>query len=110
VVLGERDAEDPGEDHDQRDLFVKLRSAPSPALYLTLRYRHRTRDFDAPDASFTNFGREDDRRQWVATADLRTGERLTWGLYYAFEDADSTLPARRFDASLIALGATYRLR
>lgn len=109
ATFGERDADDPAEDHDQQDLFVKIRSAPSPRAYLTLRYRHRTRDYVVGDRLDRNFGREDTRAQWVATADLRTGEVLTWNLYYSYEDAESTLASREFTTSLLAAGVTIGL-
>lgn len=102
--LGERDADDPNEDHEQQDLWLKLRSAPVPSLYLTLRYRMRTRDYDVGDPLAGNFRREDDRDQIVLTADWTTSELLTWTAYYAFEDADSTNPSRVFDTQLLALG------
>lgn len=109
ATFGERDADDPGEDHDQRDLFVKIRSAPVDWAYLSLRYRHRTRDYSIADAFADNFEREDTRRQWVATADLRTGDRLTWNLYYSYEDAESTIVTREFTTSLFAAGLTIEL-
>lgn len=106
VVFGERDADDRNEDHSQRDLFLKVRSAPTRALYLTARYRHRTRDYDVETPFASNFQREDTRRQVVLTADLKTGAILTWNLYWAYEDADSTNPTRDFTAQLIALGVS----
>lgn len=109
ATFGERDADDPDEDHDQRDLFLKIRSAPAPWAYLSLRYRHRTRDYSIADPLATNFEREDTRKQWVATADLKTGAVLTWNLYYSYEDAESTLATREFTTSLFAAGVTVGL-
>lgn len=110
ATFGERDADDPNEDHSQRDLFVKLRSAPAPWAYLSLRYRYRTRDYDIGDPRASNFEREDTRKQWTATADLRTGDVLTWNFYYSYEDAESTLASREFTTSLLAAGVTIGLR
>lgn len=109
ATFGERDAEDPAEDHDQRDLFLKIRSAPARWAYLSLRYRHRTRDYSIESPLVSNFGREDTRRQWVATADLSTGDILTWNLYYSHEDAQSTRADREFTTSLFAAGLTVAL-
>lgn len=109
ATFGERDADDPDEDHDQRDLFLKIRSAPADWAYLSLRYRHRTRDYSIAAPLATNFGREDTRKQWVATADLRTGDILTWNLYYSYEDAESTRVEREFTTSLFAAGLTIGL-
>ncbi|HEX5759219.1 MAG TPA: hypothetical protein VF121_08495 [Thermoanaerobaculia bacterium] len=106
AVAGERDAEDPNEDHTQRDLFVKVRSAPTRALYLTGRYRHRTREYGVESPLAGNFERDDTRQQLVLTADLKTGEILTWNLYWSYEDADSTNPTRDFTAQLVALGVS----
>ncbi|MFP5288731.1 MAG: hypothetical protein ACLGI9_23545, partial [Thermoanaerobaculia bacterium] len=109
ATFGDRDADDPNEDHDQRDLFLKIRSAPADWAYLSLRYRHRTRDYSIADPFADNFEREDTRQQWVATADLRTGDLLTWNLYYSYEDAESTLVTREFTTSLFAAGLTIGL-
>ena len=81
-----------------------------PWAYLSLRYRHRTREYDIDNPLAANFEREDTRKQWVATADLRTGEILTWNLYYSYEDAESTLATREFTTSLLAAGVTVALR
>jgi hypothetical protein len=109
ATFGERDANDPDEDHDQRDLFLKIRSAPADWAYLSLRYRHRTRDYAIDNPLASNFEREDTRKQWTATADLRTGDVLTWNLYYSYEDAESTLATREFTTSLFAAGVTIAL-
>ena len=109
ATFGERDADDPDEDHDQRDLFLKVRSAPADWAYLSFRYRHRTREYTIGDPFAGNFGREDTRQQWVASADLRTGEILTWNLYYSLEDAESTFATREFTTSLFAAGVTIGL-
>lgn len=102
--VGKRDADDADEDNDQTDLWLKLRSAPIRPLYLSLRYRHRLRDYSVSDPAASNFRREDDRDQVVFTADWRTSDLLTWTLYYAWEDADSTNEARIFSTQLLAVG------
>ncbi len=106
LTLGARDADDPNEDHDQTDYWLKLRSIPAPPVYLSLRYRHRVRDYTIGSPAASNFGREDTRRQWTLAADVETVEWLTVNLYYAFEDADSTKPSRRYETRLLGLGAT----
>jgi hypothetical protein len=106
ATFGERDADDPNEDHDQRDLFLKIRSAPADWAYLSLRYRHRTRDYTIAHPLADNFDREDTRQQWTATADFRTGQYLTWNFYYSYEDAESTRVTREFTTSLFAAGVT----
>lgn len=109
ATFGDRDADDADEDHRQRDLFLKIRSAPVRWAYLSLRYRHRTRDYSIDDPGASNFEREDTRQQWSLTADLQTGEILTWNLYYAYEDAESTRRTREFTTSLFVAGVTIGL-
>ena len=104
VEVGERDADDANEDNDQTDIWLKLRSAPIPPLYLSLRFRHRVRDYSVSDSTASNFRREDDRNQVVLAADWTTSDLVTWTLYYAWEDADSTKPTRVFTTQLLAVG------
>jgi hypothetical protein len=103
VAVGKRSVDDPEEDYGQRDLIVQLRSAPTPPLYLSLRFRHRIRDY-------SNVDREDTRDQIVFGADLKHNENLTWNLYTAWENSDSTRASRSFDTLLAMVGLTYRLR
>lgn len=104
VELGDRDAVDPNEDHDQTDLWLKLRSALTRRLYLSLRYRYRTRDYDIADPLASNAGREDDRQQWVLAANVKTVRHLSVDVYYAYEDADSTKASRNYTTSLLGVG------
>ena len=105
--VGERDADDPNEDHDQRDLWLKVRSIPFERLYLSLRYRYRTRDYSIGDPAASNFGREDDRRDWTLAADLRILEWLGANAYVSYEDADSTKPSRVYETTLTGVGLTF---
>ena len=107
VEIGERDADDPNEDHEQTEIWLKLRSVPVPPLYLSLRLRSRSRDYSVGDPAASNFGREDDRVQVALTADCTVTELLALTLYYAWEDADSTKPDRRFTTQLLALGTRW---
>lgn len=101
---GSRDAIDPNEDMDQRDLWIKFRSIPVPDLYLSLRYRYRTRDYTIGDPAASNFDREDDRRQWVLAADYGINDWLSVNGYWSYEDADSTKDTRIFETSLYGVG------
>ena len=101
---GSRDAVSADEDHDQRDLWIKLRSVPFRSLYLSLRYRYRTRDYAVTDPAASNFAREDERRQWVLAADYRIREWISANGYWSYEDADSTKESRVFESQLIGLG------
>lgn len=104
--LGGRDVVVGDEDFSQREAFVRLRWSPTSALYLTLRYRRRSRDYSVEDPRAANFGREDTRKQLTATADWRHGASLTWNLYYALEDSDSTRPVGVFRTQMLSLGFT----
>jgi hypothetical protein len=104
IALGDRSAVDPNEDHSQTDLWLKLRSAPTRRLYLSLRYRYRTRDYDIGLLDASNFGREDDRRQWTLAANIKTVRRLSVDVYYAYEDAESTKASRNFTTSMLGIG------
>jgi len=105
---GGRVSQDPNEDLSQRELFVKLRWTANPSTYLTLRYRHRRREYTTALPQARNFGREDTRVQWTLSADLEQSEELSWNLYYALEDSDSTRPAGAFKTQALALGLTLR--
>lgn len=106
-LAGDRNVVDPNEDYRQNDYVLQIRSAPVRPLYLSLRYRHRERDYRIDDPDARNFGRDDERRQWALTAELATGSVVRWTLYATHEDVDSTRPSRDFDTSLILLGITF---
>lgn len=108
VRFGERDVDDPQFSYDQRDLYVQLRSSISPAVYLSLRYRNRSREYSTGDVLASNFGREDERRQIAATADWTFARALTLNLYAAHEDVDVNLPDRDFDTMMYLAGLTWR--
>lgn len=107
VLFGGRNAVDDDEDHSQTDLYVQVRSAPAPPVYLSVRYRHRTREYDTLEADSRNFLREDTRRQLAAVAVIELVDRLDLNLYYAFQAAESTLASRTFDNQLLFAGLAY---
>ena len=106
VELGRRDAEDPNEDHDQQDVWLKIRSVPTPPLYLSLRYRHRTRDYSIDDPLASNFDREDERDDWTLNGRYRLTEWAALDLYYKYLDADSDKESRIFSTHTLGLGVT----
>ncbi|MDX1630537.1 MAG: hypothetical protein R3234_01645 [Thermoanaerobaculia bacterium] len=105
--VGRRDADDPNEDHDQQDLWLKLRSVPVPPLYVSLRYRLRTREYTVGDPLASNFGREDDRDYWTLNARYRLTDRVALDLYYNYLDADSDKESRIFTTQILGLGVTF---
>jgi hypothetical protein len=103
-IVGERDVDTESESYDQTDLYFQVRSAPTPSLYLSARYRIREREYTNPDPG--TFAREDDRDQITLSADLRTSDHLTWNFYYAVEDAESSILGRDFTTQTALLGLT----
>lgn len=106
-LAGRRDADDPNEDHDQQDLWLKVRSVPTPALYVSLRYRLRLRDYTVDDPRAGNFGREDDRDYWTLNARYRLTDRTALDLYYNYLDADSDKETRIFTTHILGFGVTF---
>ncbi|MFP3940759.1 MAG: surface lipoprotein assembly modifier [Thermoanaerobaculia bacterium] len=104
---GSRDADDPNEDHDQRDLWVKLRSVPVDGLYVSLRYRYRLREYDVSDPAASNVDREDDRRSWTLAVDYTLTDWLGINGYLDYQDADSTKESRIFETTLAGVGVTF---
>lgn len=109
ATLGGRDVVSDTEDYDQRTLWLTLRSNPAPAWFLSLRFRHRLRDYVTEAAAASNFGREDRRRDLTLTVDYALDERWSVTGYFSFDDAESTKPSRTFDTRYLWTGLTYRL-
>lgn len=109
VHLGNRDVEDDEEDYDQEEIYLQVRSVPTPRLYLSLRYRDRTRDYEINDPDSRNFGRTEDRSQWALTAEFQSSRRVSWTFYGTWEDVDSSRPGRDFDHSLALLSLNITL-
>lgn len=110
VLFGGRSAADREEDHSQTDWYFKVRSVPADRVYLSVRYRHRLRDYSIDRQRARNFGREDTRNQLTALLVYPTDGRLALTVYYAYQSADSTLPSRTFDTQMIMAGLTWSVR
>lgn len=104
-ITGEREVDNEIESYDQTDTYVQVRSAPTEAIYLSARYRMREREYLNPVEPGALI-REDDRDQWTISADIRTGDRLTWNFYYATEDTDSNDAGRDFSTAVGLVGLT----
>jgi hypothetical protein len=107
--VGSRDVDNDVSSHDQDELFARVISAPTEDLHLALRWRLRQREYTTGDATASNFGREDDRTQWAFTGAWRSGPRLSWNLYLAREESESTRPGVDFDTTIATFGIGYRL-
>lgn len=107
VELGRRSADHPNEDHDQRELWIKVRTIPVEDLYLSLRFRVRDREYSVDDPAASNFEREDDRRDVTLAADYTWTDWLGINGYVAYEDADSTKESRVYEWLLAGAGVTF---
>lgn len=105
---GEREVDDPTQTYDQTDLFFQVRSALTPRVYWSARYRHRTRDYTTTLVEASSFGREDTRNQLSGYVDFVIVQGLNFTIYGSWEDVDSNLAGRDFDTSLLMGGLTYR--
>lgn len=103
-ITGERSAEVANEDHDQTDLYLKVRCAPNRDLYFSARLRYRTRDYSVDDALASNYKREDTRKQLALIGVYRFSQQLALDVYYTYEDADSSKDSRIFTTQLIFVG------
>ena len=109
ATFGGRDVETDQEDYDQRTLWLTLRSSLGSSLFLSVRYRHRLRDYTTADALASNFAREDVRQDVTVTVDVALSERWSVTGYFSFDDADSTKASRTFQTHYLWTGLTYRL-
>ena len=101
VRVGNRNVDDDRLSYGQRDLYLQIRSALTPKLYLSGRYRNRNRDYD-------NLGREDKRNQLTLAADYTLVPNLILNLYGSHETTDVNQPNRDFKTSLYVAGVTWR--
>lgn len=106
ATLGRRSADDPRLESDRIRLFARVVSIPLPPLWISARYRHRSRDYTTTDPAADNFGRSDTGSQWTLSAayDLSESFRLT--LYADHLDMDSSRPDRTFTTSFVQMGLT----
>jgi hypothetical protein len=110
VTLGNRDVSLDEEDHDERVLWVTLRSVLKPELYLSLRYRNRFREYTGRDPASRNFGRRDGRQDLALTVDVTLSDRWSWTAYLSHQDAHSTNESRIFQTQHLLTSVAYRLR
>jgi len=110
VTVGNRDVSLDEEDHDERVLWVTLRSVLKPELYLSLRYRNRFREYTGRDPASSNLHRRDGRQDLALTVDVTLSDRWSWTAYLSHQDADSTNESRIFRTQYLSTGLTYRLR
>lgn len=106
VSRGWRDAIDDEDDHGQKEIYFRVRSAVSDAVALGARYRYRDRDYSR--ATVAGAPREDHRHQVMLTGDWFPLQHAGLGLYYTWEDARSTRASRTFDQHHLSGGLILR--
>lgn len=98
---GEREVNDATQTYDQSEMYLQIRSQPTPKWYLSLRYRTRERDY-------ANVVRTDDRDQISLGADYSMTDHLVLNLYGAKETVDSSIEGRDFDSGFWLAGFTWK--
>lgn len=97
---GKREVENDTLSYDQNEIYLQIRSSPTPEIYISARYRDRDREYTS--------GREDDRRQITASVDWSMTPALIWNFYTAHESVKVNRAGRDFDTALYILGITKR--
>jgi hypothetical protein len=105
-VTGHLNVANGQDDYDDQYWYLQVISVPMRNLYLSVRYRQRDRDYETSTITSPNFGRHDDRAQWVLSGNYRLTDRLGLSSYFAHETVDSSRPGRDYDANLLLLGLT----
>ncbi|HVS33091.1 MAG TPA: hypothetical protein VMS98_16715 [Thermoanaerobaculia bacterium] len=98
-AVGDRDVENNTDSFSHRHWFVQVSTRPVERLDLSLRYRHRTRDYK-------NLEREEDRGQVQLRALFRHTDRLASVATFTRENVNSSLPGRDFSTGRLFAGLT----
>lgn len=110
ATLGNRDVSLDEEDHDERVLWLTLRSTLRPEVYLSLRYRNRFREYTGRNPASRNLDRRDSRQDLTLTVDVTLSDRWSWTAYLSHQDAHSTNESRIFQTQYLLTSVAYRLR
>ncbi len=106
VSVGRRAADDPRLESDRVRLFARVVSIPVTPLWISARYRYRSRDYSVTDPAADNFERSDTGSQWTLSAAYDLSENLRLTLYADHLDMDSSRPDRTFTTSFVEMGLT----
>lgn len=104
---GSRDVVDGDESYDENAWYVEASSAPHRRVYVSARFRLRTREYTTGNPLAENFGQDDDRHQWTLSGSYKATERLTAILYYTNEDVNRSIPGASFGTDFLLLGLAY---
>jgi hypothetical protein len=106
-LRGNRDVRDERESYDEKTWYARAIMNPTSRVYMSVRYRDRTRDYRVTDPSAGNFGRSDDRGQWTVNLVYQFTDRVGASLYYSQEDVISTRAGRDFDTDFFVVSLNY---
>lgn len=109
LIASRRNVRDEEESYESLDPYIQatyMPVLPDNPLWLSLRYRHRSRSYTIDDPLSRNFGRDESRGSWTLVADLKMTENLALWSYFSTESVDSSLPAGDFDVGVLILGVT----
>lgn len=105
AMFGQRDGRDPNLAYRERGYFVGASSLTfGYRLYLSARYRWRTRSYSSEDPLLGNFGRVDRRQQVSVAVAVTLLPGLSWVTYYAHERGVSTRPGENFTTGFLSVG------
>lgn len=107
---GNRDVRAAEEDYGERSLWARIRSTPVRSLYMSARYRVRSREYTYRDPSSGQLPRQDDRKDLTLSVQLSLGSQWSWNGYFSFQEASSTKASRNFSTRYLWTGLAYRLR
>ena len=109
LLLSRREVRNDEQSYESLEPFVQvtyLPELPDNPLWLSLRYRHRTRSYTVDDRTSRNFGRDETRPSWTFVADYRTAANVSLWAYFSNESIDSSIPGGDFEVGVLLLGIT----
>ena len=98
---GAREVDDDLQSYDQDEVYLQVRSQTTEKLYLSVRLRHRTRDYQ-------HISREDKRNQLAVSADYTLNPKLVLNFYGAREHNDTGVAGNDASWGFVLAGVTWR--
>lgn len=102
--VGRRSAVDQDEEHDDQHWYAQLAVIPHPRVYMSVRYRHGSRDYLVDTPVSTNFRRQDDRPNWTLSGSVRISDRVNGLVYFSRENMSSSIPNRDVETYYLIMG------
>lgn len=104
--FGWRGTDEENQQYRQGHFYARLVSVPVDALWMSVRYRIRTRAYPHAEPLSANFERSDRGGQWTVASSYRASPNLHLDVHYDRLDMESTLPRRNFAARVLTVGLT----